>query len=511
MFCPHCGAQNEGNGGFCAACGKPLTAAQPAGPAAPAAAPVQPTMPAQSETPAQAPVYGTPAQAPMPAAPAPTASIYGAPAQPEDPAQTPVYGTPAPAANPMFGAPAPAYGAPEVPAAPAPGKKSKKPLAIGIAALAVVLVVVLVLTLLLSGGGSGAMRKHSLFTFTNSEGTYVSFDGKKAVKLLDTVDAGTVQPNIQQTAILYGDTDGAIYYMASNGKAVKVSNDATWLYGSDDDKVLLYKNSDDAYYSVAAGATGGKQIVANADQMEMSGNGKHFAWTVDDGLYIDKTKMANLDATNISIECLSNSGKLVYYYSADKDAFYVKNGTRDPVKLTNGDLSQDDTMFFNADSSQVLYVKDDGYTYLSTNGGDPVKILGKAVSQIATSNWQLQYVSSFKNALIVTTDYGLYRLNGTKDPNKLASNLSGLAVSQDGRTGVVGHDSKLYYVTNLNASINFDTPIGGTGTTISTFRYGANMKEFYFLDSDDNLCYAAGNGKSKTVASDVTSIASGPL
>ena len=177
MFCKKCGAELAPDAAFCEKCGTPVAAPAPADvpPAPPVNEPVQAPAadPAAANPAASAADAGTSANPAAPAgdpwAPANTTAPTGAPVNPPDPA-------------------APNGFAQAIPMTPAPAKKSKRGLIIGIVIAVVVILIIILAAVGLSGGGGGKMEDQL-------EGTWVvvipSADGdsNKDVGVSYTYDA----------------------------------------------------------------------------------------------------------------------------------------------------------------------------------------------------------------------------------------------------------------------------------------------------------------------------------
>lgn len=163
MFCKKCGAELAPDAAFCEKCGTPVAAPAPADvpPAPPVSEPVQAPAadPAAVNPAASAADAGTSANPAAPAgdpwAPASTTAPTGAPVNPPDPA-------------------APNGFAQAIPMTPAPAKKSKRGLIIGIVIAVVVILIIILAVVGLSGGGGGAepvIGEWEMFAIIDNENT----------------------------------------------------------------------------------------------------------------------------------------------------------------------------------------------------------------------------------------------------------------------------------------------------------------------------------------------------
>ena len=378
--------------------------------------------------------------------------------------------------------------------------KSWKSKIIPVAAVLLVLILIVAIINAARPGKYTEIKNNAVFLPLKDEAV-AFFDKKKAVKIDDTNLSGTV--NLQNTAIIYTNSDKELFYLGSNDKSPKkIASDVTTKVFSENGKMIYYM-ADTELYSVSTGSTKPKKIDSDVTSFIVSPDGKTAAYMKDGEVYVNKGKAEKKDLSEengVALRAVSNGGKYLYYDKEGK--LYVMKG-KESVSL--GELSNSNVTF-NADKSQVLYNKENG-TYLSINGKDGEKVISKNYSSVVTPALSTRIVKDFQNALVMA-DSGLYNIGkNTEKTKKILSNIEGSGyLSKDGKRFIYKKGDSIYLLTKFNDENAEPKELNRDVKDIVNYTTNPDAKKVCFINADEELYYVNGTSKPKKVTDDVTSL-----
>ncbi len=479
--CPNCQHSNPDDSVFCPECGTSLVNVE---------------------------VTAEPAQAQQPAA--------EQPAEPVQAVQEPMPAGTEPAAVQPAGEAAAAVAAdPEQPA----GKKNFDLLAWIKSHLTPILLVfgVLIVILVLTNAfkpSKYTQVKNSVTVLSLDEKTVVAFDNKKTVEI---EDMRSYVSNVQQTALLYTDSENSLYYLGRGDKEGEkiASNVASSGYYSNgfgfmyDGKTVWYVTDEDALYTVKAGKTNGQQIATDVELSSIvrSPNGKYIAYVKEDGYYVNDERI-DLDPLEATLVGLSNNRLL--YYNKDGKLYVQKIGGE---AITLGEDSE--IVMASSDLSEVLYTRNES-TYWSRDGKEGVKVVNKEVispllPKFSAASYELNGTSAYVivpnksmiNQLATDGEY-IFRIGKNEDKTVRLVKMDSAQLATDGNSMLFYKNDKIYITKSLNKEIDVDEGLNRDVEIGSSVAAAADLSRLYFISSEDDLYYIKGTSKPKRVTSDVS-------
>lgn len=356
----------------------------------------------------------------------------------------------------------------------------------------------------------------------------------------------------------YGDL-----YVVNSSKYQKVAEEVSSFQLSAFGNTFAYIADNDLYFGELSKPTKAKKIDSKVDYISaMSPNGKNLAYCmvevnsdadeieIDIDTYISKNgkKAEKFSKKNAEIFAISNDAKYVYYLKDSK--LYVND-----TKIADSEYWTSDYSF-NRDASQIIYsvsTKTAGEykTYLISKAGEKVSIgkgsyedvlspngayskrcyntstFAKCAVNVSVGEDSVYYylkniksagtkISALKNAEMVMLlddaktvlfikNKDLRSANITKpdaDPKNYSGfedDVTGFSASANGdHIYVVDADMTLYYVKSLKKATKIEEDINGF--------FSLNDGSVYFLNDDEELCYAKKSSNSKVVTDEFDGI-----
>ena len=196
------------------------------------------------------------------------------------------------------------------------------------------------------------------------------YNGRNAVRIANGVNASEAVLSFDGKTVVYtlpcddkSSTGGSDIYIYSGGKSKKVASDVYLTAVSPDGKTVAYD----------------KDLDPETNSFK--------------GCYYDGKE--RVLGTNKQVFAISNGGRYVYLrrINSSDTVCYVQKGTKEQSRyklgndLTVGtDISSPTRCYFSYDMSKLLYIGNDGGTYLTENGKEPLKISSETLRPILPKN-----------------------------------------------------------------------------------------------------------------------------
>ncbi len=424
----------------------------------------------------------------------------------------------------------------------------KKSFGKGKLALACVAILLLISipTILMSGDDTYMKRSEDAIQNITviDETYYVLFADGESMKLDDSY-VGSEVYSMDRSAVCYFNEDDELVIIKDrkvirtgidDAQGVRISNKGeTVAYFSDSELASYDDNLYGRLGSIVVG-TLNLYYIKDGEKLEiaeeavvnsavLSPNGETVAYVAeydatDDfkGFYSVKGKEPVEVGKEKRVFAIADKGAYVYY--ADEDRIYVQKKRKEEEKLASDLYGV--TVFMNADHTEMLFWSD-GKTYATVKAGEKKKVAGEKLNYVileddaATGDISLSTeryggitvnyagVDTFKEKLYYS-DYNsaIFYMLKKMETEKIASNISGYVVSEDGESIVYIYGSDLYKATKF-AKGGVKERILNNADAYKIYADG-DLKHIYFLNWEDELCYINGK-KAKRIADDVTEAA----
>ena len=332
---------------------------------------------------------------------------------------------------------------------------------------------------------AGGCLVYSLYKDPDKQALYY-YNGKNTVKIADDVNASGAVMSFDGKNVVYtlqSDDKNAAFgydiYIYSGGKSKKIASDAYLTAVSPDGKTVAY-NKD--YYTETDSFT---------------------------GCYYDGKE--RVIGTNKQIFGISNGGKYVYLskINSSDTVCYVQKGTKEQTRFKLGNdltLSSDiSSSYFNYDMSKFIYTGNDGGTYITEKGKEPVKIASDALRPLLpkdvfmSSDGSVIGVMSFGDKFFETENYDVVYMNKKNETNTVLSNVSNPFLADDGKT-VIYIGKKDLSVEKTDGTKIGAEPVILVEKDASGFLASKDGKTIFYQDtSDGGWYYQKGTSKPKLV------------
>jgi len=410
----------------------------------------------------------------------------------------------------------------------------KKLLIIAIPVIVIIVAAIIFIPML--GGSSVDIRKDNISLFF--DGDLIIISGNNNAKF--TIDGSyeSVQRSIDgsKAAILTdyrSSTGGTLWFVTTSG-AQQVADDVMSYLLSDTGKGLVYmtdydnKNYTAELYLYDTSSKKSTRITDEAftygyDMIGVciSPNGKSVSYVTDyDTRDEEFTGYLQVDGktpeklgTNTYALAVSDGGRHLYYLKGSSDgrsaSLHVRSGRNENRLIP--DVTSEPSLRLNKAYSQLIYNMD-GRSYISQNGADRIRIGGTAIRGVilprgaqvgGNSDIVTVYgIRSFANNVIRNED-GLAYMDSSYETNRISStsdNASRAVVSDNGKT--------LLYVNN-NGHLSAIDPTRQNaerreiGRDVLSFTATNDAKTIYFINDDNELYCAKGNGVPAKISDDV--------
>ena len=407
-----------------------------------------------------------------------------------------------------------------------------------IAASVIVVIVAAVIFIPMLGGSSVDIRKDSISLFF--DGDLIIISGNNNAKFTIDGEYHSVQRSLDgsKAAILTdlrSSTGGTLWFVTTSG-VQQVADDVVDYLLSDTGRGLVYMTDyDDRNFSAELYLyeTSSKKSTRITDEAYsnvydmigvcISPNGKSVSYTSDydsreneyTGYILVDGKSPEKLGTNTHAVAISDGGRHLYYVKESSDgrstSLHIRSGRNENRLIP--DIIQDPALRLNKDYSQVIYNMD-GRSYVSQNGGERIRVGGSSIrgfilprgAQVGgNSDAATVYgLRSFANNVIRNED-GLAYMDSSYETNRISStsdNASRAVISDNGKT--------LLYVTN-NGHLSAIDPTRQNaerreiGRDVLSFAASNDAKTIYFINDDEELYCAKGNGLPSKISDDVYS------
>lgn len=406
-------------------------------------------------------------------------------------------------------------------ASPKAHGSKKLPIIIIVAAL-LLIAVIGIIAVSLSAGGSDILKNSRIRFFELKDDTVIAVKG---TKILYTFDSDSYRFSSCTTDGKVGTVviDGVLYRVTEKGTQAVVSGVPNSLDGFD---YIVSENGDYIVYTLDGelvwfNAKNGEKTKIERDayrvySVVLSPNGKSVAYSFKEASgdkdYIcrlwENGKSFDL-GKNFDVIGLSDSAKYIWLMSED-DGFYISDKKGNREKLASDVY---DSVIFNSDYSQALYLTDSNRAYLTDCGADGERVFGSDVLDFGAVKRFCQYgnFDTLTGHMYLLDTYDVYELyyidkNGESESLDIESeDYIYYSYSQNGKY--------LYYVVSdgelYRAAVNGNGKPKNDGDKIANDVYGyfratPDGKGVYYMDDDDTLYFNKGGDK-KRIAYDVES------
>lgn len=408
---------------------------------------------------------------------------------------------------------------------------SKKSLKTVGAALGTLIVLLLIVTII-------PWPKPSMFNDQKS-GYMFAYDDKEDItnilengKLRDEkIDGSVYQVSSLdgKTAAIYGNKDKTLYVLTSKG-LTKIAEDATVAGYSSYLASIAYTDSEGVLYLYNVAKKNAEKITDKLYTEKSTGcvvspDGKTILYTKtleqedDNGntetsyaLYLNVKGKESKVGNKLVPLGVSDNGKLIYFYSAEKDSVYVQKKGKEAQKIASETNGYSIRMMFNADYTEVLY-NANGW-YISANGNEKVKLASGALSTIGGIEQHYEIfqtnksticvipVDTFVKQYILTESGEFSYINKKYETVKLYDDVSSyLTTASNDTVYVKTKDDSLY------RSEGYKSNFKKVADDVESFVITSDGEKCYYTNDDDALMYVKGTGKAKKIADDVDALA----
>lgn len=378
----------------------------------------------------------------------------------------------------------------------------------------VALVLVLVIGISLFSPGKYLMTTDSMLPIYNQddEKTSIIINNKLHSKTIDS-EAADLTFSMDNKIGFMLDEDDTLYAVDSK-KITKIAENVEEFVSSLYGKGVAYMTFDDELYLYDVAKDKKEKVSGDAPyNFVISPNGKTVLYNTYEDEDSSETKLSlytNGKSTNLTKDleavAVADSAKYIYAIS-DEDELYTLNTKGDKNKLSNDVRRQS----FNNDYSEVLFITNDGGTYLSVKGKDKSKIssdmayilLPSGVSSVSNS----YNISSFKNqAFLALTDSDnvVSIVNSKGESESVVKKVSNVSISNDGKTIFYTKNDKLYR-SDLKADAEGVELVKDISSN-AKYAITPDGKGVYYIDDDEILRYTTNGKKNEKILDDVNSV-----
>ena len=386
-----------------------------------------------------------------------------------------------------------------VPPMEQPGRKQGSGQILLIALLIVAVVALLaVVGLMISKMGSSSGNSGTSYAVSSKHGV-LKF-GRIVSDLngnFEELDEGNVYGDYtsDRNMFLYTDSEGTLYYVTRDLKAVKVGKDVSSnaYLCSQDQRYISYQTTDNDLYLYDVKAGKAEKIAKDLDDygnFSMSPDGKYLAYVDEDEvLYLYDGKESSKIEKNVDYCVAVFDKNRLYYIKGDK--LYLHNDKENKKVLSE----YGSNMTFDEHGDSFLYNDDDEKVYLySVRKGESVKLGkgylygvatpfgGKSGFRIRGGNYLYAMpLVNFGGKVLMTSD-GLSWIKPTQaEAVKICSDYDSAAISQDGKSLLYLKNDKLYYIKHLGDKME-ETVLA---KSVDTFVANENLSVVYYQDGDE--------------------------
>ncbi len=352
------------------------------------------------------------------------------------------------------------------------------------------------------------------------------------------------------------------FYLFKEGKLIEIKSSAESVRDSDtsiDGKVILFKTGDDELYQIKGKKTlliaedvtdfnislyGDSVVFNSVDEIvityyycklgkepveifenevdsvltsyAISPDGKSVVYTASDGLdsdlyYFNGKESEKIGGCNGTVISTSNGGKYIYASVLDEDlraTLYCFNKKGEKTKI---DSVSSKNYRLNLDCTEIMFY-DDGRTYISVKGKEPVKaasaelrlILPRYTSSKSEESCTVYPIDSLYNHAY-SGGGNLYFVSKSESKNVKLANTDGDIFLDDSAEYIYYMDDEALMCLKISHGSNAKDKAKEIAEDVEDYVVTSDRKYVYFV-SDDSVCVTNGKkgGKPKTLSSDDT-------
>lgn len=408
---------------------------------------------------------------------------------------------------------------------------SKKSLKTVGAALGTVIVLLLVVAMIPWPKPSmfNESKSNSIFAYNDKDDiTNIIENGKLRDEKID----GSVSHRSSldgKTSLLYSNKDKTLYIFTSKG-LTKIAEDVMTAGYSSNLASVAYTDSEGVLYLYNVAKKNSEKITdkfykENSTGCMVSPDGKTILYTKtleqedDNGntetsyaLYLNVKGKESKVGNKLVPLGVSNNGKLIYFYSAEKDAVYVQKKGKEAQKIASDTNGYSIRMLFNADNTEVLFCSN-GW-YISANGNEKVKLTSGSLSTIGGIDQHYEICTAYKNNICVVpieTFVNQYILTEGGDFSYINKKYETVKLYEGVSSYQTTASNDVVYVKTTGDSLyrseGYKSSFKKVADDVEDYVITSDGEKCYYTNDDDALMYVKGTGKAKKIADDVDALA----